>query len=413
MMLLIRLTEYQRSSEPVALDTRQRSQLAELAHSIVLTPSETDGAFYLTPSSYVGVVTLDDLVIEVHPKIDVDNLFFLLSYALDPGGWREGDPSLTQRRPDIEFSELLIWMLAEHSSRAVRRGLLSGYIEREDTLRTIRGRIRIGDQITRRYRAYPPIECSFDEFTYDIPQNRFLKAAVKVALASRQRHVRLSQALQQLRAIFETVSNERYDPRQLPQFSFTRLNSHYRRALGIARIILAASELDLGTGPGRANAFLFNMNRVFQDFVTIALREACGVSSRVLRAEQRIFLDADRWLRLEPDISWWEDRACLFVGDIKYKRESVEGIPNADIYQTLAYAIAADLPEATLVYAKGEASPHDYTIDHAGKRVRVVALDLSAGPRQILAQVSQIGWYVENCANSSRNRFGPEFDLAI
>ena len=101
-------------------------------------------------------------------------------------------------------------------------------------------------------------------------------------------------------------------------------------------------------------------------------------------------LDEAGAVRLEPDISWWHGGRCDFVGDLKYKRTDYRRVPHADLYQLLAYTIAADLPEGLLVYAQGEASQTVHEIRHVGKRLEVMAVDLSGSPEQILDRVADV-----------------------
>ncbi len=92
---------------------------------------------------------------------------------------------------------------------------------------------------------------------------------------------------------------------------------------------------------------------------------------------------------MEPDLSWWESGVCTFVGDAKYKR--IDGsVPNADLYQLLAYATALDLPGGLLIYAKGEREPATYTARHSGKRLEVAALDLSGTLDDVLDRVGEV-----------------------
>ena len=91
------------------------------------------------------------------------------------------------------------------------------------------------------------------------------------------------------------------------------------------------------------------------------------------------------------------------MGDAKYKRIpnrerddralNAERASNADLYQILAYATAFDLPGGMLIYAKdnpGEANETTYAVRHAGKRLQVVALDLSGTLDDVLARVGAI-----------------------
>jgi 5-methylcytosine-specific restriction enzyme subunit McrC len=66
------------------------------------------------------------------------------------------------------------------------------------------------------------------------------------------------------------------------------------------------------------------------------------------------YLDREPNLSLEPDISWWERGACVFIGDIKYKRVNIAGIRHPDLCQLLAYVTAAGLRSGLLIYAAGE-----------------------------------------------------------
>ena len=78
-------------------------------------------------------------------------------------------------------------------------------------------------------------------------------------------------------------------------------------------------------------------------------------------------------------------------GDAKYKRVKDERVPNADLYQLLAYVTALDLPGGLLVYAKDDDDPETrgmaYDIRNTGKRLEVAVLDLSGTLEEVLRRV--------------------------
>ena len=78
------------------------------------------------------------------------------------------------------------------------------------------------------------------------------------------------------------------------------------------------------------------------------------------------------------------------MGDAKYKNLIGDRIPNADLYQLLAYATALNLPGGLLVYAQGEAGEGTYRVRHSGKRLEVAALDLGGTLDEILARVQDL-----------------------
>ncbi len=181
-----------------------------------------------------------------------------------------------------------------------------------------------------------------------------------------------------------------YDRRRVPQVTFDRRSEHYRGAVGLARLILSGASFDLAPGAVGASAFLVDMNKVFEDFVVVAQRDALGVSDGVLvqgASGRPLFLDVAQRVSLKPDISYWSGERCLFVGDVKYKRITPAGYPNADLYQLTAYAIATRLDSGMLVYAAGKAGDDVHEVRHLGKRLIVAPLDLRASPDQLLEQV--------------------------
>jgi 5-methylcytosine-specific restriction enzyme subunit McrC len=201
----------------------------------------------------------------------------------------------------------------------------------------------------------------------------------------------MRQALREFDLALQNVSLIQFSSQNVPVVQFTRLNQRYRPAIMLARLILRATSFDLGSGAVAASEFLVDMNSVFEDFVTAALGEALGKKGlRLESQDDRLRLDLGNRIRLVPDLAVWQAGRCLFVGDVKYKRTEWNRGRNPDLYQLLAYTVAADLPNGVLLYAKGEEHPGRHSIRHAGKELRVEALDLEAPPESLLQQIGSI-----------------------
>ena len=271
-----------------------------------------------------------------------------------------------------------------------RAGLLRGYRTEEEALHTVRGRIMFAEQIRRRHGVALPIEVRYDEFTDDIPANRLVKAAAYRLGGMRLRWPAARTGLGWVAAMLDNVSLMEFPPNAVPEVRFDRLNEHYREVIALSRLVLRHSAFESGRGQVRASGFLMDMNVVFQELVTQALREALGVSSHVFLEKEIRSLDKEGQVRLRPDLTWWDGGACTFVGDAKYKNIAGERVPNADVYQLLAYVTALDLPGGMLVYAEGEADTATYRVRHSGKRLEVTALDLSGTLDDVLRRVDHI-----------------------
>ena len=392
-MKQINLQEYQDSKQTL-LTVSERDLINDALPSVSIESVKGKGNTYtLRPGSTVGALEIGDMSVLIEPKIGIPQLLSLACYALGlykPQAQKLFDFQKAQAIPDV-----LALALIEAARRAFGRGLLRGYLSEEDALHTVRGRIRFDEQIRRRYGIPLPIELRFDEFTEDILANRLVKAA-----AARLRHMTLRSSearrgLGWVAATLESVSLLEFRRRNVPEVRFDRLNEHYRDVVGLARLILLHSEFESFRGDVRASGFLIDMNKLFQEFVTQALREELGVSAATLQSEKKVPFDKDGLVKLEPDLSWWDGGKCTFVGDAKYKRIDIKSAPNADLYQILAYATALDVPGGLLIYAKGEADTAKYKVKYSGKLLEVVALDLTGTLKQILDRVKDIARKIE------------------
>ena len=383
-MQTLTLHEYQDCAVDVPLDAGQLAALAQSGIDVTLSTDERS-KYVLRPASKIGTVRLGDFSIVVRPKIRIDRVMFLVAYALDPNDWNRYFDLFP--KPDI--LESIIPAFVHHTHQAIRRGLLQGYRTEEDALHTVRGRIRFSDQINRRFGIPIPIEVTYDDFTEDIEENRLLKTALHRLSRLPVRSEQSRRDVNGLRPAFNTVQLGDYR-RGVPQVEYNRLNSHYRPAVELARLIIENSSLELFHGQVAGASFLLDMNWVFERFLFVALREALGLSGREWQSGKRLYLDVDRKIALNPDLSWWSGSHCLFVGDAKYKRLTPSGFPNADIYQMLAYCTATNLPSGLLVYATGEAESGVYHISNADKTIEVDSLNLEGQPNDILDQVKRL-----------------------
>ena len=388
-MRQIDLTEY-RQSPPLTLSPAELETLLRERKSLDLsiTPSTGESAKWtLTPSSTVGAVEVGDLSVLIEPKIGIGQLLSLACYAIGKVKFQASDFDLPE---ESALPDALTLALAKAARHAFSRGLLHGYRTEEEALLTVRGRIRFDEQIRRRPGTLLPIEVRYDEFTDDILANQLVKAAAMRLGRMPLRSQEARRGLGWVAGTLDNVSFRDWPPNAVPEVTFDRLNEHYRGVVTLARLVLRHGAFESRRGDVRASGFLMNMNDVFQEFVTVALREKLGVSADTFKERTIPSLDEGGRVHLKPDLVWRDGSHCVFVGDAKYKNLTSERIPNADLYQLLAYATALNLPGGLLIYAKGERAPATYTARHSRKLLEVVALDLRGTLEDVLNRVGEV-----------------------
>ncbi|WP_408059160.1 McrC family protein [Streptomyces erythrochromogenes] len=351
------------------------------------------GRWSLRAGSRVGAMTYTApdgtrVTVRVTSKVPIARLFFLLGYALKPDDiWREGSVEVAEHR---DLLPAFAHTVERQVDRALRQGLLQGYRAAEESSLVVRGRIRESEQIRRRFGATLPIEVAFDEFTTDIAENRILRAALERLLRVPGVTTGVRRRLHHQRArLADAAVLVRGQP--LPKWQPTRLNARYHQALHLARVVLDGASAEHAAGGLRVDGFLFDMNKLFEDFVTVALREACRSRGLVARLQEPHHLDEAAAIRMKPDLVLYGPGGALCaVVDAKYKAEKRDGFPDADLYQMLAYCTALGLPSGHLVYAKGNAAHAAHTVRHAGIVIHQHTLDLHQDPPGLLADIEEV-----------------------
>lgn len=408
----LRLTEFAKC-EAVTLSADELDGLRDQHPGLRVEPSRgLEGRFDLTPDQRIGLICLPTLTVEIRPKVPMASVVFLISYACGAAKWSDPEPEFGE---DHDLSELLAILLAKVVERVTRRGLLSGYITEEETLRAPRGRIRFEDQLRLRLGRTPPVDVVHDVFTTDIVENRVLLAGLNVFRRARLRSEVARRELLRAKRAFGGVSELHFPPARVPEVRRTRLNSHYAPALELATLVLQSQSLDVGRGSGRASAFLVDMNVVFESFVRIALRETLRLDHRSFPDRvPHLHFDVAGRVRLKPDLCLVASERVVWVGDAKYKRLSSGAFQHADLYQMLAYLTALGLSHGMLVYAADAGvSSVDHDVLHVGKRLCVRALDLSSPRRALLSQLDSVAEQIRSTVSAChRGRKRSEWALS-
>lgn len=357
-----------------------------LAQSDVVTAFRLGGGRWeISAGTKVGVAAISDMTAWIRPKVNIRRILFLLGYAKNPG-WRDDTVALSSA-PDLVPA--LAHAFADQAQRALEVGLLQGYVERDESLTVLRGRLRESDQLRQRYGIAVPLLVRFDDHTVDIAENQLLRAAAEALLRLPRVAARTRARLRGIcQAMAEVSSHLRGTP--LPRWVPSRLNARYHTALWLAELILRDNAVDQAPGDVRLGGFLVDMAKVYEDFLTVALTEALRPYGGWCRSQDRHHLDVDDLIAIKPDLVWYRDGTPAAVVDAKYKAEKPAGFPDADLYQMLAYCTALGLPDGHLVYAKGNASEVTHTVRNVGVVVHAHTVDLDAQPINLLREIGDL-----------------------
>ena len=310
-----------------------------------------DGTLRVSSRASVGVVRLERAELHVVPKLAGGNLGVLQMVDYASGlealhhlpGVRELDAG------SAGLLDLVCLLLVEASALVLRQGLLRDYTVHEDAVTTLRGRLRISEQVRRRYGQVDVLECRFDEHEADVLENQLLLAGLEVARRVtgvddlRARATRLAIAFGEV--CRPATVQERETARRIV---YHRRNAHYRAAHHWALVLLERLGItDLyATGPGQSFVFLIDMNRLFEAFVTRLLTDTLqphGIRVLPQHRTLSIVIDEDlgtTYARVIPDLLVDLPSGQRVPADAKYKRYDDRRVDPGDVYQAFLYAFA-------------------------------------------------------------------------
>lgn len=337
-----------------------------------------NGEVALQATQFVGLYQLGPLRLQVLPKIyrtaahgeaaqreAVQNLFFMLKHALNLP-IHIGSASMLDHSTD--WFEALTSLFTTSLMAEWQRGPVRRYESQEEDLTILRGRLRLQEHIRRVGRQHIlPVE--HDEFT----ANTFLNQVFRVVI---DRLLRLSNnpRNRQNLHILSTWMNEDgvsavpLNISQALQLRLNRLHKRYELPLALAQLFLRGEGLLTHTGLYQGQAMFFDMNTLFEAFLTnILLRYREEILPAVWRdaaivvqgdGESRPLLIRESTqrgrLHMKPDVLFKNGSQIPLIIDFKYKLLQTSGpgatVGREDLYQMFAYSQRYQCPNILLVY---------------------------------------------------------------
>ncbi len=200
--------------------------------------------------------------------IPVHNVYYLLCYA-----WNYFDEGAMSDVAAADFdnvADLLASVLCRGTSRLLKKGLDRGYLEQEEVLPTIRGRIDVSFTVRHGLHQRGRALCRFDELEYDILHNQIIKSTLRRLLQLPNLNPEISN---QVRGVYRRLTGIQeipLTPGLFKRTSIHRNNRYYRFLLHVCELIATYSLPDTRSGGYRFMDFLrdeVRMARLFENFV--------------------------------------------------------------------------------------------------------------------------------------------------
>lgn len=325
--------------------------------------------------NYVGYLQVQDLALEILPKVSIHDDFHTMRKALIEmiNTCYELDILVDYASNSLEngdLQEILSRYYASVLVKEMHRGITQQYQFIEDNRTSLKGQLIVSDHIRQNILNNKPyqVSVSYEERVENYNLNQLFKRATNVLLKT-VRSYETKKQLQQIDYMLDKVDHRPFTKSQLDEINLNRTNIRFEKPFKLAKQFLVNETMSM-----QHNAFsktfviMFKMNDLFEAYIAILLDGIVNRPVYVQDERHRLFkneLTNNGIFQLKPDIVIG-DREQIII-DTKWKQVfskdmvNRSGVNREDLYQMYAYLTRYEHASAgILLYPKVQLNEGEY-----------------------------------------------------
>lgn len=345
-------------------------------------------------NQHVGIIQIDGLTIEIHPKADKNDSNSkwknVLLQMLNACGKLKASTagSANVNRQNLNLLEVYFELFLNEVSQLIRQGLVKQYRKESNNVKALKGKLEFSGNIRKNLIHKERFYTTHQIYDSDHLLHQVILRALEI-LEQFSKGTYLFDRCKRVLLDFPEVKSIQVNKNQLDKIILNRKTASYSYALEIARLIILNYSPDISGGNEKMLSLLFDMNKLWEEFILIQLRKALANSHfEVTGQASKPFLGSNF---LQPDIVIQNKQNTneIYIIDTKWKVPGSYSASASDLQQMYAYGRFWDAKKIMLLYP-GDASTNfrsfktdDYiktpdghqAIDHQCKMGYVSVLD--------------------------------------
>jgi len=297
----------------------------------------------LQAQNYVGVIqTKDGTTIEILPKISnledekLKEILLKMLKTLKNSPFKNFNMAHLKNYK-MPLLEIFISMFLDELSHLLKRGIKSDYILKEENLRFLKGKLKIGEQIKKNFIHKEKFYVEYDELSSNRIENRLIKTTLQY-LYKKSRSNKNQQRIREFLFVFDNIGVSHHIKTDFTKVKLNRQMKDYKQVLLWCKTFLLGNSFSPYKGDDIAFALLFDMNLLFESYVGDYLkRSGLDIS---LQDRGKYLVEEPKTFALKPDIVI-KCKGDIIIADTKWKilneKKANNGISQADMYQLYAY----------------------------------------------------------------------------
>ena len=276
-------------------------------------------------------------------NIFMKNIYYMLSYA-----FTALNPSVFEDVEKEEFEDihnLFAAILAKGISHQLKQGLYREYMNKNEDLSVIRGKIDMSGTIKMRIARQHLITCDYDELSENNFLNQILKTTVMILLRHAEVSTEYKDMLKKEMLFFSNVDVIEPASIRWTAIRFRRNNQTYRMLIGICQLILEGMLLTTEEGEYKLASFLDEqrMCRLSEKFILeYYIKHFSRLNANASQISWKLDDGVGTMLPImQTDITLSDDEVLII--DTKYysrttqENNEVQKIHSGNVYQIFTY----------------------------------------------------------------------------
>jgi 5-methylcytosine-specific restriction enzyme subunit McrC len=330
----------------------------------------------------------------------------MLSYAFTP--LTQGGYENVEKEEFENIHNLFAAILAKGIGRQLKQGLYREYVERTESLATLRGKIDINGTVKNKLARQKVISCEFDELSENNLLNQIIKTTVMLLLRQKNVSPDHKSDLKKEMLFFSNVDDIDPTTIQWSRVRFQRNNNTYRMLIGICQLVLEGMLLTTDSGDYRLATFIKPelMSKLYEKFILEYYnQEHKELDASASQIPWGLDDGIDAMLPvMQTDIMLTKGEKTLII-DAKYYSSTLQQhydrmtIYSNNLYQIFTYVKNKEVElkdkpheiSGMLLYAKTDEETYpDNDYKMSGNRIGVHTLDLNVEFPRIREQLDGI-----------------------
>lgn len=321
-------------------------------------------------NSYVGVIQIGGLTVEILPKVDNDNsnseeqkkkwqgvLLNMLRVCKRITVDNVSETNLSKRYNSI--LEVYFEMYLNEVESLIKQGLIKTYRRIQSNQLALKGKLLFAQNIQKNVVHKEKFYCEHQVYDKEHLLHLILLSGLKVLDSLVSNH--LKDKLNRLLFEFNDYKEITINTTHFNKICLNRKSLSYQKAIDIAKMIILNYSPNLNSGNDNMLTILFDMNKLWEEYIYRILQKHKPEGYKVNFQNKTSFWEHKT---IRPDLVITSDKEEIFVIDTKWKIVASGNPSDDDLKQMFTYNLHWEAEKSMLLYPKVNQEDSKFGIYH-------------------------------------------------